>query len=131
MPTPTIAERTKAAAAAALAPAYAFKYLPPQPLSPRDGSAFSGATDVPLISWASVGILEDDEWYRLRIWPSSGVVEAQVIWTKTTSWRADAIWCTGERRDIYWQVVVATRTETDEIGVSLSEPSAKQSFVWR
>jgi LysM repeat protein len=132
---PTIEARAKAAAAAALAPAYNWKYMQPQPLAPLDGAVFSGADDVPLLSWASVGILSDDEWYRLRVWPTSGVVEATVVWTKNTSWRTDAILCTGEQRELNWQVLVATRTETDEAGVAvsiaLSEPSIKQSFMWR
>ena len=129
--TPTVAARAKAGAAAALAPAYDWKYLQPQPLAPLDGTAFAGVGDVPLLSWASVGILDDGEWYRLRVWPTSGVVEATVVWTKNTSWRVDATLCTGERRELNWQVVVATRTEAGEVAEALSEPSTKQSFVWR
>lgn len=60
----------------------------PVPLWPPDGSVVPG--DVPaLLSWTSVGLLAEDQWYLLRVWPADLVGGAPVaeILCKETSWR--------------------------------------------
>jgi len=129
-PSPTATARALLSAASAAAEASRFKYLTPELLSPPSATVFTSTDDALLLSWVSVGILEEDEWYRLRIWTTFGKVEPQIVWTKATSWRfSDALQESGG--EYCWQVQVATRTADGEIATQLSEVSAKYMFTWR
>lgn len=59
----------------------------PRLLGPAPGARFDG--DVPiLLRWASVGVLQEDEWYEVCIWPAGeGECSVTTAWIKATSWR--------------------------------------------
>ena len=122
-PTPAAVEVLSAAAANSTP---RFKYGAPELLTPRHGEALSDEGGLPLLTWVSVGILEKNEWYRLRVWPTSGKVDPQVFWVTTTSWRP-----TLEPGVEYaWQVQVASRTLEGEIDTQLSEISSRYTFTF-
>lgn len=59
----------------------------PMPLWPPDGAAV--AADLPaLVSWTSVGLLAEGQWYLVRIWPADTVGAEPVVEVllKETSW---------------------------------------------
>lgn len=127
-PTPT---RSRVSAASAGPQAPRLKYAAPELLSPTNGARFVGAQDAPLLSWVSVGILEEGEWYRLRVWTTAGKNDPQVIWTQATSWRLDPTLRPEGGAEYHWQVQVATRTDDGALGQQLSDLSAKRTFTWR
>ncbi len=122
-----------------LTPTPAPPYLAPALLGPADGSAFAGPDAAILLNWTSVGILEPDEWYVVRL-RRLGAVAAQPtsIWTKTTAWRLDATLYTEELavpRQFQWQVIVMHQTGVAEdgtrIGEEISPPSETRTFSWQ
>jgi hypothetical protein len=120
------------------APTSAFPYPAPALLTPADGQVFRGADAVIVLSWASVGILAEDEWYVLRLrYEAEGVTQPPTIWTKTTSWRAQADLYPPshvESRLIRWDVTVMRQTHTGTDGtpqgVEISPTSAPRGFHW-
>ncbi len=119
-PTPTAGALSMAASA----PTTRFKYRTPELLTPRQRDVVPAADGAPLLTWVSVGILEKDEWYRLRVWPTSGKVDPQVYWTTTTCWRPEL----EPGVEYAWQVQVATRSDEGEIATQLSGVSDRYTF---
>jgi LysM repeat protein/predicted nucleic acid-binding Zn ribbon protein len=114
-------------------------YPAPVLLAPVEGAAFEGAGTAILLSWASVGILEQDEWYVVRL-RRSGVVAEQLplAWTKATSYRLPAgLYIEGltEPQRFYWQVMVMRQTGIDQNGTWLGEAASPSSgtrtFTWK
>jgi LysM repeat protein len=116
----------------------AFPYPAPVLLIPADGRVFRGTDQVIVLTWASVGILAEDEWYVVRLrYDAEGIDQPPEVWTKVTSWRvlaelyppADV-----EPRLLRWNVTVMRQTQTgpDETpqGVAISPVSATRSFYW-
>lgn len=139
-PSPTVTEtlsptvtatRSRASAVSTGSQAPRLKYAAPELLSPTDGARFVGDQDAPLLSWVSVGILEEGEWYRLRVWATAGKSEPQVIWTQATSWRLDPALRPEGGAEYHWQVQVATRTDDGALDQPLSDLSAKRTLTWR
>ncbi|HEX9117024.1 MAG TPA: LysM peptidoglycan-binding domain-containing protein [Anaerolineae bacterium] len=71
-------------------PAATFTPGAPRPtpalLTPGEGSTVSSGDQV-LLSWTSVGILADDEWYVVTVSAGKGGDLLTPYWTKDTSWR--------------------------------------------
>ena len=111
-------------------------------LAPPDGATFDGADTVILLNWASVGILDEDEWYVLHLrWmgaPAPGQFTDQppLVWTKTTSWRLPAELYTGgmaEPQRFRWQVSIMRQTGDDHgtwLGDQISPDSITRTFTW-
>lgn len=106
-------------------------YAPPPLLSPPDGAVLTGGGPV-LLQWASVGVLEDSEWYELSLWqPAAGVVSSTVR-LRATAWRvpfellqkADA-----DAPRFLWRVQVV-REAADQVYEEAGDPSAPYVFVW-
>ena len=116
----------------------AFPYPAPVLLIPADGRVFRGTDQVIVLTWASVGILAEDEWYVVRLrYEAEGMEQPRDVWTKVTSWRvlaglyppADV-----ETRLLHWNVTVMRQTQTGPDGmpqgVEISPASATRSFYW-
>jgi hypothetical protein len=116
---------------------------PPRPapklLTPPDRTSFEGIDTTILLSWAPVGILDEDEWYvvRLRL-TRAGVTQPPLVWTKATSWRvAEELRIEGlqEPQRYLWQVTIMRQIGVAEDGSWLGEnhsPSSEvRTFFWR
>lgn len=49
-------------------PTSVFRYAAPVLLTPEDGAIFQGRDARIALLWASVGILQEGEWYEVRLW---------------------------------------------------------------
>jgi LysM repeat protein/predicted nucleic acid-binding Zn ribbon protein len=132
-PTPTMT------AAPTLSPTPGPAYPAPALLSPPEGAAFSGADTTILLTWASVGILEEDEWYVVQITRlGSRLKQAPLIWTQATSCRVPAdlhIAGLDPAPRFTWQVTVMQHTDTREDGTWTGQPlspsSGMRTFSWQ
>ena len=112
-------------------------YPAPILLAPPDGQVIEGQSTV-LLTWVSVGVLADDEWYVLRLRVPGDAEQPEGVWTKTTSWRVP----TGLRpsddaneESLGWQVIVMRLVRTLPDGSReaelLSPLSEMRAFYWR
>ena len=110
-------------------------YLPLQLLGPEDGEEISRTEDV-LFRWLSGGLLEENEWYVLYVWPLEGLFELPPpVWTKATSHRLPSQWAPPPDRDITyrWQasiVRVLTSPEGERSLEAASAPGEARDFKW-
>ncbi len=115
---------------------------PPRPapylLAPPDGAAFEGAETVVMLNWASVGILDADEFYVVRLRSMDPRAEQPpLVWTQATSWRVPAeVYRAGtEPQHFRWQVSIMRQTGVADDGTWLGEdhsPSSEtRTFSWR
>ena len=110
-------------------------YLPLQLLGPEDGERIPHSEDV-LFRWLSGGLLEDNEWYVLYIWPLEGLFELPPpVWTRATSYRLPSQWAPPPDRDVTyrWQTSVVRVLAGQEGELSLeaaSGPGEVRSFEW-
>ncbi len=113
-----------------------YRWPAPPLLSPANGAVIASAGE-PLLRWAAVGLLDQDEWYVVRLWPADpGLPGPPAYWTKGTSWRVGSEWRPSEMtrgRRYFWQVtVVRARGEgASRRVVEVTSPlSEVRSFVW-
>lgn len=114
-------------------------YLAPELLTPVDGTRFDGSDTVILLSWASVGILQDDEWYVVRLRrTTAGAPQPPLVWTKATSWRVpEELYIEGleEPQRFRWQAVVMRQTGFADdgtwVGGTQSPSGEVRTFFWR
>lgn len=110
-------------------------YEAPRLLGPYDGESIARGDSV-LFRWLSGGLLEENEWYVLYIWPLEGLFELPPpVWTKSTSFRLSNQWAPPPEREVTyrWQISVARVALGDggERSVETAgEPSDVRSFVW-
>jgi hypothetical protein len=137
-PTPTPSVTPRPTSRPSPTPTSAYPYPAPALLAPADGQVFRGQDAVIVLSWASVGILAEDEWYVLKLrGETEAVAQAPEVWTKTTSWRVPADLhppADAESHRLRWDVTVARQTDTrpdgTPEGVHISPLSATRSFYW-
>jgi LysM repeat protein/predicted nucleic acid-binding Zn ribbon protein len=131
-PTPTLTS------APTLTPTPGPAYPAPALLSPRNGASFSGTDAAILLTWASVGILDEDQWYAVGLRRSDSVDEQlPLVWTKATSYRVPAeLYVAGldPAQQFTWQVTVMQHTGSDEdgewTGEAISPSSGTRTFSW-
>jgi LysM repeat protein len=121
-PSPTPADPT---------PTPRFALPAPVSLSPPDDDVITG--DSALLNWASIGVLDDDMWYMVRLRtarPGESEITREV-WLKATAWRVpdDLMPEPGTMQRYRWDVTVVRRIgeESDEV---LSPPSQILTFRW-
>lgn len=137
-PTPSPTPFEAVLAAFTPMPAREFPYPAPALLGPPDGGELRGADSSVLLNWTSVGILQDDESYVVRVrLIQRGQAREVTAWVKATSWRLpDSLRPTtpGETYRYEWDVTVQRQTGTDEGGAPTGEPvsprSIAHSFTW-
>jgi hypothetical protein len=128
-------------------------------VGPVDGGTIASGGDL-LLTWTSVGVLSDDEWYVVTLTPADGSkAPVPPYWTKSTSWRlqhdnlnsgagtmqgasagegvgaasagaAAAAIATPPPVQYTWQVQVYSGTPGNP-GPVLSPPSAPRRFTWQ
>jgi len=107
-------------------------YASPPLLWPPDEATFTDGAPV-MLQWASVGVLEDDEWYELYVWqPSSGVV-SDTVRMRATAWRVPFELlqkASGDTPSFRWRVRVV-REAAEQVYEEAGAPSATRSFVWQ
>ncbi len=103
----------------------------PQLLTPGDAAIITGE-DAVLLSWTSVGVLAQDEWYVVTLKSPEKDTLIATWWTKSTSWRLPADYRpTGSAGvDYTWRVQVRTG-DADQPGDTVSPLSAARRFTWR
>ena len=107
-------------------------YASPPLLYPPDGMVFAGGVEPVLLQWASVSVLQDNEWYELSLITPTGVVSDTIL-TRATAWRVplDMLQAaSGDARRFGWRVRVVREVEEDayaEAGAS----SEVRFFRWR
>lgn len=114
-------------------------YPAPALLGPPDGAAFEGSAAPILLQWASVGILEPDEWYVASLSRSDSVaLQAASVWTKSTAWRLSSeLYVEGlaTAQQFRWQVTVMRQTDLLEdgtrVGESISPSGETRTFSWQ
>jgi LysM repeat protein len=112
---------------------------PVELLAPADAATFVGPGAIILLNWASVGILDDDEWYVVRLrWTDSEEEEPLFFWTKATSWRVPARLYVGgsdQAQRWRWRVLVVHQTGVTEngvpLGVEIRPGSDPRVFYWK
>ena len=110
-------------------------YEAPQLVGPNDGERIPRGDSV-LFRWLSAGLLEQNEWYVLYIWPLDGFFELPPpVWTKATSFRLSNQWAPPSDRDVTyrWRIsVVRVFTDAEgERGIEAAGvPSDVRSFIW-
>lgn len=109
----------------------------PQPLSPQNGQTFTGGSV--LLQWLSVGTLDPNEVYFVRVVPDAPTQEQLAEVTTGTSLRVPAEWLQrlSRRTDRFtWNVQVARDVRSLGSGqtatfVAVSPASPLRDFVWQ
>jgi len=109
-------------------PTSPFAYEAPLLLAPRDGAVFHRQEAPISLQWTSVAILNDREWYEVKVWSRSGE-NVYRLWTKTSNWRLPASLYPGNEGNVlYWNVSVVYRDGQQRI--QLSPRSQARRFRW-
>lgn len=106
-------------------------YTAPPLLNPPDGAVFGGPDAVIVLEWASVSLLEPDEWYELRL--SRRGVETVIERTWSTSYRVPAaLYPSSEAstREFSWRVRVVRRIPGTEEYELASDLGSVRTFRW-
>jgi LysM repeat protein len=111
-------------------------YAAPRLLSPAEAAAMP-RTEPVLLQWASVDVLQPNEWYVLQLFARSpGARPLSTAWTKQTSYRlgAELAPAEGQLAEYDWLVSVVRVNPTGDGQLALtaaSPPSEIRRFVWR
>lgn len=114
-------------------PPRTYAYGEPSLLAPTNGARLEGGAEADvLLSWSSVGVLGEHEWYQLSVWRPMVKGSEVVVWTKATSWRlAPTVYPRdGETHTFWWRVTVVDRSGGDLDPELLSAGSRVYRFLW-
>lgn len=108
----------------------------PELTAPANGALLPSSEPV-LLRWASVGLLNDNEWYVVLIYPQSpGARQYPSVWTKATSHRLELeeAPAPGQSASYSWQVSVVRVTSGDDganVLTPVSPSSVLRRFTWQ
>jgi LysM repeat protein len=110
-------------------------YRAPPLLSPFDGQIFSRSDEPVVLQWASVAILQSNEWYEMLLLQPPGGVVSVTHHTRGTSWRVplDLLRSAGAGiREFNWQVQVVRETRSGEHVAyqPAGHASEVRAFLW-
>ncbi len=107
-------------------------YGQPLLLAPPDTASYT-EQDTPLLNWTSVGILDEDEWYLVRLWYGPEFTRVTSQMTRTASWRLPPELYPGPEgcAQFMWQVVVVRQRYRSQRYDAVSPESALRRFTWR
>lgn len=108
-------------------------YASPPLLYPPDGMVFPGGEAPVLLQWASVGVLQDNEWYELSLSLSTGDVLSDTILTRSTAWRVplDTLQSASENTNRFGWRVRVVREVDEETYAEAGASSEMRFFLWR
>lgn len=106
-------------------------YVAPVPVLPRPGEFIEGDT-LPLLVWTSPGVLQDDEYYaiRVRFIQNGQVVHVAHFRTKATSLRLPPELQPPQLMVVRWDVLVIRMLTEEKVGQALSPRSRTEQFYW-
>jgi hypothetical protein len=91
-----------------------------------------------LLQWTSVGILEENEWYALRLRYLGKRLASQpseiTNYAQITSWRVPADWYPGAgaaESGFEWSIVVVRKVDPDKPPEVISPVGEVRKFTWR
>ncbi|MEJ2556685.1 MAG: hypothetical protein P8186_10740 [Anaerolineae bacterium] len=99
-------------------------YPKPTRLSPANETVFQ-AEDAIVLKWDSVGTLQDDQWYEVRLW-ENGTEWRGAVKTRSTSWQVPKDYNPGRYG---WRVAVIL-TQDGQWVKDISPQSDMYFFVW-
>ena len=111
-------------------------YNQPQLISPSQGTTIV-RTEPVLLQWASVGVLQPNEWYVLQVLPRGPQARVfPTVWTKQTSHRIGVELApdAGQLAEYDWLVSIVRVTSAADGRPALaaaSPPSEVRRFVWQ
>lgn len=112
----------------------AMKYQTPMLLAPADGGVWVqlSGKPTPMLLWTSVGILDENEYYvvRLRAVDTQGnLLWSQVQWTQVTNWRLEPDLLSQIEGSVLlrWDVMVMKRTSAEGIEPIVGDPLSGKS----
>jgi LysM repeat protein len=110
-------------------------YAAPALLSPSDGATLAGTASPVVLQWASVSLLDEDEWYEAMLFFPGDVV-THTFHTRTTIWRVPfdlMMDADGEMPEFQWQVMVVREAQGKGGELIYEEAgyvSEVRTFVW-
>ena len=110
-------------------------YAAPPLLGPPDGAIFEDPEAAVLLQWASVSVLEGDEWYELTLSQPPGGIVSDTVRIRATAWRVPPellLKANAEVREFRWKVQVVREAQEDEES-SYQEAGASsetRTFIW-
>lgn len=111
-------------------------YQEPRLIAPPDGATVA-RTEPVLLQWASVGILQPNEWYVVQLLERSpGARPLSTAWTKQTSYRlgAELAPAEGGSAEYDWLISVVRVNPAGDgqlFLIAASPPSEIRRFIWR
>jgi len=107
-------------------------YVQPQLLAPPQQAVYTRDT-TPLLNWTSVGILDQDEWYLVRLWYGPEYTQSTTQLTHQASWRLPPELYPNDTSfyEFMWQVVVVRQRYASERYDAISPESVLRTFTWR
>ncbi len=110
------------------------RYTAVSMLYPPDGTLFSDSNDVIALQWASVGLLDDREFYQIELFLPGESPTTHRAFTKATVWRVPSDLLPRESPGIHtfsWRVFVVRQTvmgaDPDRI---VSPATRRRTFSW-
>jgi len=109
-------------------------YVAPRLLNPPNNGILVGDGEPIALQWTAVSVLQDDEWYQVKLFRPPSNVPLEVIRTRTTVWRVplDLITAAGPG-EFRWQVGVVRQARgrnNNPIYKSASALSEERAFIW-
>jgi hypothetical protein len=105
----------------------------PALLTPADNATIAGGDQV-LLTWTSVGLLSEDEWYVVTVRVGQAGKILDPYWTKATSWRLPAEYRpAGQGGTLFtWQVqlVYGKPGAADPRPAPIGQASVPRHFTW-
>jgi len=111
-------------------------YAAPDMLYPPNNAVFTGVDDVVILQWASIGILNDREFYKLEfIAPTAAGKETTNIYQRSTVWRVPKDFfpaAAASERTFSWRVsIVRLVTESGKPNYKVvSQTVRRRTFIW-
>lgn len=111
-------------------PTSAYHYIAPALLTPADGTSFQGRDARIVLTWASTAILQQGEWYEVRLWTASqGEAKATHYYTQALEWVVPSDAYPGNTDGtLYWTVAVVYRARQTS---PLSPSASARHFSWK
>jgi len=126
-PTPTLTPVAPPSPTPTTGPRYGAPIL----LSPADGAIVTGQDEI-LLTWASLGVLGQDEWYVVTVNAVDQDRPIPPVWTRATTWRLPIQYraASSAGTEFNWSVQVRSGT-ADRPSQVESPPSLQRRFTWK